>query len=139
MAQKRQGVYIITNTKNGKRYIGSSSNIDLRLPQHFEQLRQGKHNHKMMHEYRMGADFQTEVIEYPDLDRNQLYDKEQKYINERQPELNVSPFAKPHNYEKWRRKKRDKELPKKLRKKRKMLRKKEARERRKENCLWKKP
>lgn len=37
------GVYSITNTTTGRRYIGKSSNITVRLSLHRSQLRAGKH------------------------------------------------------------------------------------------------
>lgn len=38
------GVYEIVNTVNGKRYVGSSKNIEKREKEHFNDLRRGKHH-----------------------------------------------------------------------------------------------
>lgn len=43
-ANMTSGIYCITNTKNKKRYIGSSSNINKRLHEHRTLLRKGKHH-----------------------------------------------------------------------------------------------
>lgn len=39
----RSGIYSITNRTNGKRYIGSSKDVDARIADHIGSLRSGKH------------------------------------------------------------------------------------------------
>ena len=42
------GIYKITNTKNGKVYIGQTNDINRRKEQHFTALLLGKHENKAM-------------------------------------------------------------------------------------------
>ncbi len=42
------GIYKITNTNNGKVYIGQTNNIEVRKDQHFSALLKGKHENKYM-------------------------------------------------------------------------------------------
>lgn len=42
------GIYKITNTNNGKVYIGQTNNIEVRKEQHFSALVAGKHENKLM-------------------------------------------------------------------------------------------
>ena len=44
----RAGVYSITNTQNGKRYIGSSSNLTSRLRWHIYELKKGRHHSRKL-------------------------------------------------------------------------------------------
>lgn len=48
VVNKLIGIYKITNTKNGKVYIGQTNNIDKRKEQHFSALDKGKHENKSM-------------------------------------------------------------------------------------------
>ena len=43
MSQAVMGVYFILNTKNGKKYVGSSVDINRRLRGHINALRKGTH------------------------------------------------------------------------------------------------
>ena len=43
MREKSIGIYCIENTKNGKKYIGLSRNIEQRWNEHLSKLRRGKH------------------------------------------------------------------------------------------------
>lgn len=42
------GIYVITNMKNGKQYVGQSSHLAQRRDQHINQLKKGKHPNKSM-------------------------------------------------------------------------------------------
>ena len=48
VVSKLIGIYKITNTKNGKVYIGQTNNIGKRKEQHFSALDKGKHENKLM-------------------------------------------------------------------------------------------
>ena len=43
---KKQGIYLIQNLENGKKYYGSSLNLDKRLYEHKRNLRLGQHDNK---------------------------------------------------------------------------------------------
>lgn len=80
-----KGVYKITNIKNGKVYIGSSSyNIKERWNKHLSHLRTGKHISKDLQNdyYSYGVDcFEFEVIErMDDSTYDEIRDMEQFYI-----------------------------------------------------------
>lgn len=77
------GIYKISNTENGKFYIGSSKNIVKRWNEHKWALKNNRHrNRPMQSAYnKYGADvFIYEVIEVVN-DIEQLRNIEQKYIN----------------------------------------------------------
>lgn len=40
---KTSGIYVITNLKNNKKYVGSSKDIRTRLDRHFRDLRNNRH------------------------------------------------------------------------------------------------
>lgn len=77
-----QGVYEIYCIKSGKRYIGSSKDINARWKSHISALRKGNH-----HNYRLQkafisyaeSDFIFTVLEIVD-DPNKLFEVEEKYI-----------------------------------------------------------
>lgn len=49
----KQGVYVIENIVNGKKYVGQSSNIHLRWVKHRNDLANGTH-----HNYKLQADWE---------------------------------------------------------------------------------
>ncbi|SFF08938.1 group I intron endonuclease [Bacillus sp. OV194] len=62
----KTGIYQIKNRKNGKVYIGQALNIELRLIQHFKQLKAGKHkNHKLQSDFSSFGEegFETRILE----------------------------------------------------------------------------
>lgn len=75
------GVYQIFNTKTGKRYIGSSINVDKRLKQHRQKLKANKHSNQHLQnawkKYQMYLVF--EPLEYCEPD--ECLKLEQKYID----------------------------------------------------------
>lgn len=65
MAEKRMFIYMITNQKNNKKYIGRTcNNVTKRLRQHFSDSKYIKNNcplHKDMKKYSQ-SDFNIEVV-----------------------------------------------------------------------------
>lgn len=59
------GIYKITNTYNGKVYIGQSQDIEKRIEQHLTALQKKKHENKLMQkDYNMfSSAFSFEVLE----------------------------------------------------------------------------
>lgn len=64
---KSPGIYSITNTKNGKRYIGHSINLNSRLRNHLFRLQQNKHSNfrlqKAWNHYEGAKVFTIEVLQ----------------------------------------------------------------------------
>jgi predicted GIY-YIG superfamily endonuclease len=48
MSDYHSGIYCITDMKNGRKYIGQSSDVYVRRNQHFSALCVGLHNNKQM-------------------------------------------------------------------------------------------
>lgn len=77
------GVYSITNTQNGKHYIGSSVNIEARWSAHRSKLRKGTHyNSRLSQDWRLyGQDaFTIEVLEFVLPVQKELTYAEQRWI-----------------------------------------------------------
>jgi hypothetical protein len=86
---KKPGIYLINCA--GRRYIGQSVNIYVRLRRHAGQLKCNKHVNQFMQNIwnKHGQDaFQADVLEIC-LPYEQLSSLERKYIQEVNPELNV--------------------------------------------------
>ena len=80
-----QGIYKITNKKNGKIYIGSSDNVAKRWTQHISSLLDhSHHNEDMLGDFiNYGEDitiFQFEILELCECSKEKLLEKESKYI-----------------------------------------------------------
>lgn len=76
------GIYTITNTANGKRYVGSSHNARQRWWQHTSSLDLGKHHSRYLQRAwnKYGAEsFCFDVLEY--VPENQLIEREQYWID----------------------------------------------------------
>jgi len=81
--QKLSGIYKITNTTNGKIYIGHSINMTMRWYIHLDNLMKGQHpNCKLQEDFnRYGVDaFSFSVLEFV-IGKEELIKKEQDYLN----------------------------------------------------------
>lgn len=99
------GIYIITNLRTGKSYVGQSGNVYRRRKQHFSALKSGKHeNWRMQFEFnRYGRrNFRWRVLEW--CPPNQLNEREKYWItrlNTRTPKgfnLTWAPYLREDNY-----------------------------------------
>jgi len=89
------GIYQIENQVNGKRYIGSSVNIESRWSVHLALLRHGKHDNQHLQrafdKYGESA-FAFTILE--DVEEfSQLIECEQHYLDTSSPEYNIAPTA----------------------------------------------
>jgi group I intron endonuclease len=95
----KSGIYKITNTQNGKFYIGSSKNIEGRWNDHKQYLRGNYHiNPKLQHAWNFyGEDkFLFEILE--EVNQELLFERENYYISsmkpyEREVGYNICPKA----------------------------------------------
>ena len=84
------GIYMIINTKNGKRYIGSSKNIRNRMWDHRAELRHNYHaNYLLQNDWNeYGEDsFEYSIIEVCNIDDK--FVREKFYIDTLKPEYNI--------------------------------------------------
>lgn len=97
MAKKICGIYKIINTVNGHFYVGSTYDFRVRRNRHIFNLRRGKHENdhlqKAFNLYGEAA-FQFVLIEIlePENDE-QLWTREQYYIDQLKPAYNIAPRA----------------------------------------------
>ena len=95
MAKRISGIYIITNIKNGKQYVGSSVNIKYRFTRHKQMLRDNIHKNPKLqasyNKYKKDLFFYTilELVE----DKNKLLEREQYYIDKLNPWFNICKVA----------------------------------------------
>lgn len=90
------GVYVIINTLNNHRYIGSSVNIKRRWREHQRDLRAGKNPcSKLQNAWNKYSEeaFIFEVLEITERDPAQLCAREQYYLDLYMPEYNILPQA----------------------------------------------
>ncbi|GAH42586.1 unnamed protein product, partial [marine sediment metagenome] len=88
------GVYQIKNQVNGKRYIGSSTNLWHRWTQHLNSLRRGQHyNPHLQAAFRKygEAAFVFQLLEHSSPEN--LIECEQYYLDMLLPEYNIAPNA----------------------------------------------
>lgn len=91
----KAGVYKISNSSNGKCYVGSSIDINRRRLEHFSALFKNKHvNQHLQNAYnKYGREcFNFEVIEVIEITTNikqDLLDREQFWIDNIKPEYNI--------------------------------------------------
>lgn len=89
------GIYLITCTKNRRRYVGSARNIEIRWGKHRSDLTLKKHHNIHMQRSwdKYGATaFEWAIIEIVD-DANLILSREQFWMDTLHPEFNISPFA----------------------------------------------
>lgn len=92
--KNRCGIYIIFNTKNGKKYIGSSNNLYVRLKNHIWHLRKGNHiNTHLQNAFNKYTEdcFQIGILEY--CSESDQLTTEQKYLDFFYPEYNIQTSA----------------------------------------------
>jgi hypothetical protein len=86
LANKICGVYKITNTANGKFYVGSSKDIYKRWKQHKDALNEDRHGNVHLqnawNKYSIGS-FKFEIIE--ECEPEIQFEREQFYLNELNP------------------------------------------------------
>ena len=90
----KSGIYRIINVINNKFYIGSAINLRKRRNTHFEQLNNNKHHSiYLQRSYnKYGSNnFKFEVLEF--VDKNELIEKEQYFIDTLKPNYNCSKVA----------------------------------------------
>lgn len=99
---KIKGVYKIENKLTKYVYIGSSTDFEKRRKQHLTMLENNTHfNHKLQKAYNDNKD-SIEIIlieERGDLNKQQLYDLEQAYINYNKYKYNLSKYTSFKNSE----------------------------------------
>lgn len=89
------GIYLIKNSVNGKKYVGSAVNIRMRIRNHRTTLNRGKHtNHILQRSWdKYGAEaFEYFVLEYVE-DKSELIPREQSWIDRISPEYNICKVA----------------------------------------------
>lgn len=89
------GIYLITNTINGHRYVGSSADVDMRWSQHKWNAGKNKHiNPHFQHAWNKYGQqaFAFEVLEIVP-DPADLVTIEQYYLDWLEPEYNICPVA----------------------------------------------
>lgn len=92
---KEAVIYQIKNTNNGNKYIGSTNDKGKRWRYHKWALRNNQHKNEYLQKAwnKYGRDnFEFSVIETVE-SIDQLIDREQFYMNERNPEYNIKPKA----------------------------------------------
>lgn len=88
-------IYKITNTTNGKFYIGSAINYEYRIKRHLNDLKNGTHHSsKLQRSYnKYGKEsFKFEILEVIK-DINLLIETEQKWLDKENPDFNMTLIA----------------------------------------------
>ena len=88
------GIYLILCIKNGKEYIGSAVNLKARKNQHLSSLRRKKHsNSKLQFCYNKYGESSLEFFILEFCSKERLIKREQYWIDQSHPILNISPTA----------------------------------------------
>ena len=91
---KLSGVYIITNTANGNRYIGSSTDIHRRWVTHVRELNRGVHgNQKLQRAWDKYGESNFEFTVLLVCDKSDTLLNEQQYLDNIKPEYNICVCA----------------------------------------------
>ena len=89
------GIYTITNSANGKQYVGSAVDLRRRSRAHIASLNRGAHDNSYLQrswDKYGGASFGFVVLEFVE-DVEDLIPREQHYIDTLNPEYNLRPMA----------------------------------------------
>lgn len=92
---EQQGIYSITNTVSGKRYIGSTIMLNQRIITHRRKLQTNKHgNGRLQAAWNKHGEaaFVFEVLEYV-TDQHLLFAREQDWIDKLTPKYNIKLVA----------------------------------------------
>jgi len=77
----KTGIYKITNTNNGKVYVGSSIDIDNRLRSHLSNLKRGKHHNKqLLEDFNTFGEHCFELSKIELCDMYEMIDREDYWI-----------------------------------------------------------
>ena len=87
------GIYEIINTKNNRKYIGSSVNIEYRLSRHKLDLNKDHHHSRFMQRDWNKDCSRFMFIKLEFVDPSLLIEREQYYIDILKPEYNSAPKA----------------------------------------------
>jgi group I intron endonuclease len=85
----KSGIYLITNIKSNKKYVGSSYNIYTRIARHKSDLLKNKHaNQHLQNSFNKHGlkTFKVNILEF--CEKDMLVEKEQHYIDTLKPEFN---------------------------------------------------
>jgi len=82
------GIYRWINNVNGKSYIGSAINLNVRLNEHYKDNKSNILLQQAFNKYGLSS-FSLEIIEYCKNDLKTLIEKEQFYFNLFKPEYNI--------------------------------------------------
>lgn len=87
------GIYAITHTPTGRRYVGQSNNIEKRFSQHRKALQRGKHyNAKLQRAWNQYGEAEFEFVVLEQCEADKLTEREQSYIDQ-QPWFNLALYA----------------------------------------------
>jgi len=90
----KSGIYLITSSVNGKRYVGSAASLRSRKNDHFSALKNRTHinRHLQNHVNKYGLDnLIFSIVEF--CTKEKLIEREQYYINTLNPEFNICLIA----------------------------------------------
>jgi group I intron endonuclease len=88
------GIYKILNSKNGKFYIGSASDIKRSWRQHrFELIHNTHDNRHLQYSWNRYGESSFEFIILEECERDELVNREQFYFDTQHPDYNISKFA----------------------------------------------